>query len=71
MYEAYVTNALKAIVFNTAGQESRHTLKYSYMELIDTSPKEERTAEEVVNHVLGKLMEVQDEPNDIGGEDIP
>ena len=71
IYKAYVTNALKALVFNTAGQDTRQTLKFTYTELIDRTPKDERSAEEVVNHVLGKLMEVQNEPNDTGGKDIP
>lgn len=59
-YRNYVTDALRYIVNNTAGQEQRTQLKISYGEIIDPRTPEdeikdvkeaEAKSEEIINHI--------------------
>ena len=59
-YRNYITDALRYIVNNTAGQEQRTQLKASYMDIINPKSREddikdvqeaEKKSEEIINHI--------------------
>lgn len=59
LYKVYITDALRHIVNNTAGQESRTMLKVSYRDLIHPTAKDDKDdevkAEEIINRIKNKL----------------
>lgn len=69
IFKRYVATALKLISINTTGGEERYAMRHDYSELIDRTPADTRTAEEVIDHVLGKIKEVRDDPASIRRED--
>lgn len=64
-FEAYVTDCLKALTENTAG-EAKNYMKSRYVELVnfDTKPRKEQSAEEIKSNIFGKLKAMSE-----GGEE--
>lgn len=56
-FEAYVTDCLKALTVNTAGQEEKSYMKSRYSELVnfDRKPRKQQSAEEIKSNIFGKL----------------
>lgn len=60
VYKNYVTDMLKYIVNNTAGQESRTQVAKSYSELVEIPTKEdeinnEKKSKMIINNIKNKL----------------
>lgn len=54
-YQVYVTDALKAIVENTAGTGKAQTLSMRFADIISDEKPEERTEEDIINSIKDKL----------------
>lgn len=58
-YRIYVTDALKAIADNTANYNGGSTLSMRYADIISEEKPDERTEEEIINDIKGKLRKMK------------
>lgn len=58
VYRAYITDALRIIGENTAPLAHGKYLERRWIDLIEPQEQEERTADEIIEHVTQKLKEV-------------
>lgn len=54
-YRIYVTDALRTITENTAKYGGGGYIKLRYADIINPKPEDDRTREEVVEHIREKL----------------
>ena len=59
MYQAYITDALKCVVLNTAGGDKRVTIEARYIDSVQKTrkPKDNRTREEIISGITSKIAE--------------
>ena len=57
MYQAYVTDALKCVVQNTAGGDKRVTIEARYIDSVQKTrkPEDNRTGEEIISDITAKM----------------
>ncbi len=58
-YRIYITDALRIISENTAKYGGGGYIKARYADIIHPKPEDNRTHEEVVAHIRGKLRELR------------
>ena len=62
MYRNYISNALKALMENTARFAGGVVFQHMYSELLeakyDTTPKTEQTPEQIVNGIMDRLKKI-------------
>lgn len=58
-YRIYITDALRIISENTAKLGGGGYIKARFLDIIDPTPADERTHDEVVDHIRGCLRELR------------
>lgn len=60
IYRQYLTEGIKAIAGNTANYAGGNALSKSYSEVLEMAkrPDEKRTADEIIDNILGKLHDM-------------
>ena len=63
MYQAYVTDALRCVVLNTAGGDKRVTIEARYIDSIQRNrqPEDNRTGEEIIADLQRKAAALNNE----------
>jgi hypothetical protein len=58
-YRIYVSDALKYVTENTSRSHGGTTLSRRYIDIIDKTPEDERTADEIISSIRKKLKELE------------
>lgn len=58
-YRFYVTDALRSISQNTANFGGGLYIQARFADIIQPKPEDDRTSEEVIEHIRGKLRELR------------